>query len=72
MAVMTRLRKGSKRSRTRLLRRLTQAAFELFIIVSSILHYVVTSQHMASIDAYCPFGASRRCGVGSAVASLSR
>jgi len=56
MAVMTRLRKGSKRSRTRLLRRLTQAAFGLFIIVSSILHYVVTSQPMASIDAYCPFG----------------
>jgi len=56
MAVMTRLRQGSKRSRTRLLRRLTQAAFGLFIIVSSILHYTVTSQHMASIDAYCPFG----------------
>ena len=56
MAVMTRPRKGSKRSRTRLLRRLTQAAFGLFIIVSSILHYTVTSQHMASIGAYCPFG----------------
>jgi polyferredoxin len=56
MAVMTRLRKGLHRSRTRLVRRLTQAAFGLFIIVSSILHYVVTSQHMASIDAYCPFG----------------
>ena len=56
MAVMPRSRKGSKRSRTRLLRRLTQAAFGLFIIVSSILHYTVTSQKMASIDAYCPFG----------------
>ena len=56
MAAMTRPRKGSKRSRTRLLRRLTQAAFGLFIVVSSILHYTVTSQPMASIDAYCPFG----------------
>jgi len=56
MAAMTRLRKGLKRSHTRLLRRLTQAAFGLFIIVSSILHYTVTSQNMASIDAYCPFG----------------
>lgn len=56
MAVTTKSRKGSKQSRTRLLRRLTQAAFGLFIVVSSILHYTVTSQKMASIDAYCPFG----------------
>jgi len=56
MALMTRLRKEWKQSRTRVLRRLTQAAFGLFIIVTSVLHYTVTSTHMASIDAYCPFG----------------
>ena len=43
-------------SRTQLLRRLTQLGFALFIIVSSVRHHVVTSQHLASIDAYCPFG----------------
>jgi polyferredoxin len=43
-------------SRTQLLRRLTQAGFGLFILVTSILHNVVTSDHLASIDAYCPFG----------------
>ena len=40
----------------RLLRRLTQAGFGLFIIVSSIRHNVVADQHLASLDAYCPFG----------------
>jgi hypothetical protein len=48
--------KSSKRSRTQMLRRLTQAGFGLFIVVSSIRHGVVTSEHLASIDAYCPFG----------------
>ncbi len=43
-------------SRAQLLRRLSQAGFGLFIIVSSIRHNVVTSEHLASIDAYCPFG----------------
>jgi polyferredoxin len=56
MSSMTKLRLDLKRNRTRVLRRTTQAAFGLFIIVTSILHYTVTSQHMASIDAYCPFG----------------
>ncbi len=41
---------------TQLLRRLTQVGFGLFIIVSSIRHNVVTTEHLASIDAYCPFG----------------
>jgi polyferredoxin len=45
-----------KKSRTRVLRRATQAAFGLFILVTSVLHYTMTSQKMASIDAYCPFG----------------
>jgi NapH/MauN family ferredoxin-type protein len=30
--------------------------FGLFIIVSSIRHNIVTTEHLASIDAYCPFG----------------
>jgi ferredoxin len=42
--------------RSRVLRRLTQVGFGLFIIVSSIRHHLVTSEHLASIDAYCPFG----------------
>ncbi len=48
--------KKAARSRTRLLRRLTQAGFGLFIIASSIRHNLVTTEHVASIDAYCPFG----------------
>ncbi|MFN2217578.1 MAG: 4Fe-4S binding protein [Anaerolineae bacterium] len=48
--------KSPNRSRTRLLRRLTQAGFGLFIVGSSIRHYLVTTEHVASIDAYCPFG----------------
>ncbi len=56
MPSMTRLRLDLKRNRTRVLRRATQAAFGLFILVTSVLHYTVTSQKMASIDAYCPFG----------------
>jgi len=56
MTVITRLRKDLKKNRTRLLRRLTQAAFGLFIIYSSIRHYMVTTEHLPSIDAYCPFG----------------
>ncbi len=43
-------------SRTQLLRRLTQAGFGLFVLVSSVRHHLATSQHLASIDAYCPFG----------------
>jgi polyferredoxin len=56
MTVMAKLGKELKHNRTRLLRRLTQTGFGLFIIVSSIRHYLVTSEHLASIDAYCPFG----------------
>ena len=41
---------------TQLPRRLTQLGFGLFIFVSSIRHHVVTSEHLASIDAYCPCG----------------
>lgn len=48
--------KSPTRPRTRLLRRLTQAGFGLFILGSSIRHYLVTTEHVASIDAYCPFG----------------
>jgi polyferredoxin len=53
---LARSRQILKKERTRVLRRLTQAGFGLLIIATSILHYAVTSQHMASIDAYCPFG----------------
>ena len=56
---MTSASQGVKKatwSRTQVLRRLTQAGFGLFIIVSSIRHHVVTAEHLASIDAYCPFG----------------
>ena len=53
----TRLSPGkSEIPRSRVLRRLTQVGFGLFIIVSSIRHNLVTSEHLASIDAYCPFG----------------
>ena len=48
--------RAAVRSRTQLLRRLTQTGFGLFIVVSSIRHYLVTTEHVASIDAYCPFG----------------
>jgi polyferredoxin len=47
---------GHKKSRTRLLRRLSQAAFGLFIMVSSLAHNLIDTEHLASIDAYCPFG----------------
>jgi polyferredoxin len=56
---MTRASQASKRSRrprSQVLRRVSQAGFGLFIIVSSIRHNLVTSDHLASIDAYCPFG----------------
>ena len=56
MPNMNKLRLDLRRRPTRALRRFTQAAFGLFILVTSILHYTVTSKHMASIDAYCPFG----------------
>lgn len=49
-------RRKSSWSRTRVLRRLTQLGFGLFIVVSSIRHYIVTSEHVGSVDAYCPFG----------------
>ncbi len=42
--------------RSRILRHLSQGAFAAFILVTSVLHYLVESEHMASIDAYCPFG----------------
>jgi polyferredoxin len=48
--------KRTTRPRTQLLRRLTQAGFGLFIIVSSARHHIATTEHLASIDAYCPFG----------------
>jgi ferredoxin len=38
------------------LRRLTQLGFGLFIIVSSLRHNLISTEHLASIDAYCPFG----------------
>ena len=56
---MTSASQGVKKttwSRTQVLRRLTQAGFGLFIIASSIRHHLVTTEHVASIDAYCPFG----------------
>jgi polyferredoxin len=56
---MTRASQASKRSRrprSQVLRRVSQAGFGLFIIVSSIRHNLATSDHLASIDAYCPFG----------------
>jgi polyferredoxin len=56
MAVAGQLPKQRVRSRTQLLRRLTQAGFGLFIIISSIRHNMATTEHLASIDAYCPFG----------------
>jgi len=56
MASASQLVKRAVRNRTQLLRRLTQAGFGLFIISSSIRHYLVTTEHLASIDAYCPFG----------------
>jgi polyferredoxin len=52
----TRVRNRFRGRGTQLLRRLTQLGFALFILVSSIRHYVVSSEHLASIDAYCPFG----------------
>lgn len=56
MGVAGGLSKSAGWSRTQLLRRLTQVGFGLFIIVSSIRHNVVATEHMASIEAYCPFG----------------
>jgi polyferredoxin len=56
MASSSQPEKSPTRSRTRLLRRLTQTAFGLFIIGSSVRHYLVSTEHVASIDAYCPFG----------------
>ena len=56
MASASQAAKKGTWSRTQVLRRLTQAGFGLFIIVSSIRHNIVTTEHLASIDAYCPFG----------------
>lgn len=56
---MSTIRRAWSRSglaRTRLLRRVSQLGFGLFIIVSSLRHHLVSSEHLASIDAYCPFG----------------
>ena len=56
MTVARRFLRNLGWSRTQLLRRLTQLGFGLFIVISSIRHHLVTSEHLASIDAYCPFG----------------
>lgn len=56
MAFASRRTKNASWSRTQVLRRLSQVGFGLFIIVSSIRHNIVTTEHLASIDAYCPFG----------------
>ena len=45
-----------KRDRTQLIRRLVQLAFAAFIIVSSVRHSLST-EHLPSVDAFCPFGA---------------
>jgi len=41
---------------SRILRRLSQGAFAAFILISAARHHLVTDQHLASLDAYCPFG----------------
>jgi hypothetical protein len=46
----------AKWTHCQLLRRTKQAGFALFILVSSFRHPFATSEHLASIDAYCPFG----------------
>lgn len=56
MGVASKPSKSADWSRTQLLRRLTQVGFGLFIVVSSIRHNVVTTEHLASLEAYCPFG----------------
>lgn len=56
MKVAGRIRRKPGWSRMQLLRRLTQFGFGLFIVISSIRHNLVTSEPLASIDAYCPFG----------------
>ncbi len=56
MASLTPMRHRIGASRTQLLRRLSQAAFGLFILASSLRHHLDTATHAASIDAYCPFG----------------
>jgi polyferredoxin len=53
---MSRASRGSRWPRTQVLRRVSQAGFGLFIVISSIRHHLVTGDHLASIDAYCPFG----------------
>jgi NAD-dependent dihydropyrimidine dehydrogenase PreA subunit len=57
MVTVTRRVQDRLRGRsTLLLRRLTQLGFGLFILTSSVRHHLVSSEHQASIDAYCPFG----------------
>jgi polyferredoxin len=56
MALASKTSKSAGWSRTQLLRRLTQVGFGLFIIVSSLRHNLVTTEHLASLEAYCPFG----------------
>jgi len=56
MTVITKRSNGARVPEPRALRRMTQALFALFIIVGSIRHHLVASQHLPSIDAYCPFG----------------
>ena len=56
MTVIDQLQGKLGLSRTQLLRRLTQLGFGLFVVISSLRHNLVTSEHLASIDAYCPFG----------------
>mgnify|MGYP001817495353 FL=1 len=56
MATSSRTGRRMEITPTQVLRRLTQTGFGLFILISSIRHNVVTTEHLASIDAYCPFG----------------
>lgn len=56
MTLASRVQERLRGRRTQLARRLTQLGFGLFIVISSIRHNVVGSEHLASIDAYCPFG----------------
>ena len=42
-------------STSQVLRRLSQAGFTAFILVSSLRHHL-SAEHVASTDAYCPFG----------------
>jgi polyferredoxin len=55
MTLARRVQEKLRGRSTQFLRRLTQLGFGLFILVSSVRHHE-SSEHLASIDAYCPFG----------------